>query len=55
MDYFNEAATFFGLSTAELTAVFRVFDYVVSDFLFQGPIQEYTVEQLVQGFQADVI
>lgn len=27
----------------------------MSDYLFEGPIQEYTVEELVQGFQATSI
>jgi hypothetical protein len=55
MDYFDEAALYFGLTSTQLQAVLKVFNYVVSDFLFQGPIAEYTVEELVEGFQASTI
>jgi hypothetical protein len=50
MTYINEAAAYFGLTSLELQAVLKVFNYVVSDYLFEGPIQEYTVEELVNGF-----
>ena len=30
-------------------------NFMVSDYLFQGPIAEYTVDQLIDGFTADVI
>jgi hypothetical protein len=55
MTYINEAAAYFGLTSLELQAVLKVFNYVVSDYLFEGPIQEYTVEELVNGFQAKSI
>lgn len=32
-----------------------MFNYAVSDFLFQGPIASLSVEQLVEGFNASTI